>query len=163
MRIKDLDESIIESMSFSAGHKDKEKGYWVSDTDSGSPYGDEFYKTDWPYDKEPPENPDYKPDLDLTLANANMRQVFDELGYGTDLEDMPNIPIDEFIGRSTQWLKKAIGKPSPEEPTTVDKSGGGATMISGGKREGYFNDVIKVMNKIARIGKENGATHVWAV
>ena len=76
---------------------------------------------------------------------------------------MPNIPIDEVIGRSTQWLKKAIGKPSPEEPTTVDKSGGGATMISGGKREGYFNDVIMGMNKIARIGKENGATHVWAV
>ena len=162
MRIKDLDESLIESMSFSAGHQDKEKGYWVSDTEPGSPYGDEFYKTDWPYDKEPPENPKYKPDLDLNLANSNMRQVYGELGYSDDVEGM-NIPVDEFIGRSTQWLKKAIGKPSAEEPTTVDKSGGGATMISGGKREGYFNDVIMRMNKIARLGKENGATHVWAV
>ncbi|SVC54358.1 uncharacterized protein METZ01_LOCUS307212, partial [marine metagenome] len=26
-------------MSFAAGHKDKEKGYWTSDTDSGSRYG----------------------------------------------------------------------------------------------------------------------------
>ncbi|MAV94214.1 MAG: hypothetical protein CMA31_00830 [Euryarchaeota archaeon] len=159
MRIKDLDASLVEGMDFSAGHKDKEKGYWTSDTDSGSPYGDEFYKTDWPYDKEPPENPEYKPDLDMHLSNSNMRQVMDELGYDTE----GNIPVDEFIGRSTQWLKKAIGKPSAEEPTTVDKSGGGATMISGGKREGYFNDAIMRMNKIARIGKENGATHVWAV
>ena len=165
MKIKDLGavvEGIIESMSFSAGHKDKEKGYWTSDTDPGSRYGDEFYKTDWPYDKEPPDNPDYDPELDLNLANANMRQVFDELGYGDDVEGM-NIPIDEFIGRSTQWLRKAINKRSPEEPTTVDKSGGGATMISGGKREGYFNEVIMLMNKIARTGKQRGATHVWAV
>ena len=38
MKIRDLDEAFKESMSFSAGHKDKEKGYWTSDTDPGSPY-----------------------------------------------------------------------------------------------------------------------------
>ncbi len=36
------------------------------------------------------------------------------------------------------------------------------TMTSGGKREGYFNDVIMRMNKIARDGKRMGATHVGA-
>ena len=162
MRIREVAKAIKEGVDFNAGHLNKEKGYWTSDTDPGSRYGDEFYKTDWPYDKEPPDNPDYDPELDLNLANANMRQVFDELGYGDDVEGM-NIPIDEFIGRSTQWLRKAINKRSPEEPTTVDKSGGGATMISGGKREGYFNEVIMLMNKIARTGKQRGATHVWAV
>jgi hypothetical protein len=35
-------------------------------------------------------------------------------------------------------------------------------MIGGGKPEGYYNRIIKRMNEIARIGKENGATHVWA-
>ena len=30
-------------------------------------------------------------------------------------------------------------------------------MISGGKPEGYYNPVIKQMNLIARVGKENGA------
>ena len=64
---------------------------------------------------------------------------------------------------ASDLIKKAINKPSPEEPTTVDRSGGGATMISGGKPEGYFNEVIMRMNKIARIGKQHGATHVWAV
>jgi hypothetical protein len=35
-------------------------------------------------------------------------------------------------------------------------------LIGGGKREGYFNEVIMMMNQIARTGKERGATHVWA-
>ena len=35
---------LLESMSFSAGHKDPKSNYWVSDTDSGDPYTDEFYK-----------------------------------------------------------------------------------------------------------------------
>ena len=165
MKIKDLGavvEGIIESMSFAAGHKDKEKGYWTSDTDSGSRYGDDFYKNSDKYmygDEEPPENPDYDPDLDLNLSNSNMREVFDELGFG---DPDSNVPIDEFIAFTTQWLKRHIGKRSAEEPTTVDKSGGGATMIGGGKREGYFNEVIMMMNQIARTGKERGATHVWA-
>ena len=155
-------ELIIESMSFSAGHKDQEKGYWTSDTDSGDRYEPDFYKTDWPYDKDPKPGKDYNPELDLNLANANMREVFATLGYPTDLEDSPPFPIDEFIGRTTQWLQKNIGKRSAEEPTTVDQNPGGPTMISGGKPEGYFNEVIMRMNKIARIGKDKGATHVWA-
>ena len=165
MRYNELVENIKESMNFSAGHKDQEKGHWTSDTDSGDRYAPEFYKDSEKYmygDEEAPENPDYKPDLDLSLANSNMRQVMDELGYSTNLEDEAPFPIDEFIARSTQWLQKAIGKLSPEEPTHVDKSGGGATMISGGKPEGYFNRVIQRMNQIARAGKQNGATHVWA-
>lgn len=162
MRFRELVQEIQESMSFSAGAKDPKDNYWRSSVDSGDRYHPDVYKADYPYDKEPMPNPDYKPELDLSLANTNMRQVMDELGYPTDLEEAPPFPIDEFIAKTTQWLQKAIGKPSPEEPTTIDRSGGGATMISGGKREGYYNDVIKRMNHIARVGKQNGATHVWA-
>ena len=131
---------LIESMSFNAGRLQKKDdgNYWVGDIDTN--------------DEE----------LDLTLANSNMRQVFATLGYPTDLEDQSPFPIDEFIGRTTQWLQKAIDKQSPEEPTTIDNNPGGPTMISGGKPEGYFNMAIKDMNKIARAGKEAGATHIWA-
>ena len=152
---------IIESMSFSAGAKG-EDNMWRSSVDSGDRYHADVYKKDYPYDADPKPNPDYKPELDLTLANANMREVFATLGYPTDLEDQSPFPIDEFIARTTQWLQKAIGKPSPEQKPTVDKNPGGPTMISGGKPEGYYNQVIKQMNHIARVGKENGATHVWA-
>ena len=39
-------EIINESMSFSAGHSEKRKDgtYWISDTDSGDPYSQEFYQ-----------------------------------------------------------------------------------------------------------------------
>lgn len=156
---------LLESMSFSAGHKDKKTGYWNSDTNSGDQYGEDFYKNSDKYmygDEEPPKNPNYKPELDLTLANASMRQIMSTLGYPTDLEDAPPFPIDEFIARTTQWLQKHIGKQSPEEPSQIEKNPGGATFISGGRPEGYFNRVIKQMNQIARTGKQNGATHVWA-
>lgn len=155
---------LLESMSFSAGIKDPKTGYWNSVVDSGDPYTDEFYKNTDKYmgDEEPPANPDYKPELDLTLSNASMRQVFQTLGYPTDLEDRSPFPIDEFIARTTQWLQKAIGKPSPEEKPEIVKQRYGATMISGGKPEGYFNKAIKDMNHIARVGKSNGATHIWA-
>jgi len=156
MRFRELVQAIQESMSFSAGAKG-EDNMWRSSVDSGDRYHPDVYKADYPYDAEPKPNPDYKPELDLTLSNANMRQVMDELGYPTDLEDASPFPIDEFIAKTTQWLQKAIGKQSPEEEPQQD-----GNMISGGKPEGYYNRVIKQMNSIARSGKQNGATHVWA-
>jgi hypothetical protein len=158
---------LLESMSFSAGHSEKKDDgtYWVSDTDSGDRYAPDFYKNLDKYtygDEEAPMNPDYKEELDLSLSNASMREVFATLGYPTDLEDRSPFPIDEFIARTTQWLQKAIGKPSPEQKPDIVKQPYGATMISGGKPEGYFNRIIKRMNEIARTGKAKGATHVWA-
>ena len=84
------------------------------------------------------------------MSNASMRQFLTSLGYSGDFENMSAVPIDEFIGVSTQWLKKNIGKPSPEEPTTVDKNPDGPTMISGGKPEGYMNQQVKLHNELAR-------------
>ena len=104
-------------------------------------------------------NPKYNPQHDLNLSNLNAGEVFDALGYDVYAG---SIPIDEFIARATQWLQKNIGKPSAQEPTTVDKRPDGPTIYSGGKPEGYFNDVIMRMNKIARDGKQMGATHVGA-
>ena len=138
MRFRELVQAIQESMSFSAGAKGKDN-MWRSVVDSGDRYHPDVYKADYPYDADPKPNPDYKPELDLTLANANMRQVMDELGYPTDLEDAPPFPIDEFIARTTQWLQKAIGKPSPEEEPERD-----GNMISGGKPEGYYLSLIHI-------------------
>jgi len=84
------------------------------------------------------------------LSNASMREFLTGLGYSGDFENMSAVPVDEFIGVSTQWLKKNIGKPSPEEPTTIDKNPDGPTMISGGKPEGYMNQQVKLHNELAR-------------
>ena len=95
------------------------------------------------------------------LSNASMRQFLTLLGYPADFEEMSAVPIDEFIGVSTQWLKKNIGKPSQEIPTTVDRSGGGATMIGGGKPEGWDNRQVKHHNELARkiLAKYPEVTH----
>jgi hypothetical protein len=84
------------------------------------------------------------------LSNASMREFLTGLGYSGDFENMSAVPVDEFIGVSTQWLKKNIGKRSPEEPTTIDKNPDGPTMISGGKPEGYMNQQVKLHNELAR-------------
>ena len=122
-------------------------------------YKDEVYKNDFAGDPKDYINPDYDPDHDLNLSNANAAEVFDVLGY--DVYDS-SVPIDEFIARATQWLQKNIGRPSQAQEPETEKTSGGPTIISGGKREGYFNDVIMRMNKIARDGKRIGATHVGA-
>ena len=77
MRFRELVQAIQESMSFSAGAKGKD-GMWRHSVDSGDRYHPDVYKADYPMDKDPIDNPDYKPELDLTLSNANMRQVMDE-------------------------------------------------------------------------------------
>jgi hypothetical protein len=152
-------QAIRESMSFSARKQDPKTKAFMPVTGDQPRYEPDFYKPDWPYDKDPKPNPDYNPEEDLSLSNANMREVMDTLGY--DAED--SIPIDEFIGRATQFLKKSIGKLSPEQPDQVDQRDGGGAFIDAGKPEGYFQKVILAMSKIARIGKERGATHVVAI
>ena len=95
------------------------------------------------------------------MSNASMRQFLDTLGYNADFEDQGPVPAKEFIARTTQWLQKNIDKPSQEIPTTVDRSGGGATMIGGGKPEGWDNRQVKQHNELARkiIAKYPEVTH----
>ena len=95
------------------------------------------------------------------MSNASMRQFLDTLGYNADFEDQSPVPAKEFIARTTQWLQKNIDKPSAYEPTTVDRSGGGATMYSGGRDEGHMNNVIKGHNELARkiVAKYPEVTH----
>jgi len=150
---------ISESMSFHAYKKNPGENYFSMVTGDEDQYSDQVYKTDFDGDPKDFMNPKYNPQHDLNLSNHNAGEVFDVLGYDVYAG---SIPIDEFIARATQWLQRNIGKPSQAQEPNVDKTPGGMTMTSGGKREGYFNDVIMRMNKIARDGKSMGATHVGA-
>ena len=84
------------------------------------------------------------------LSNHSVREILDALGLDSNFEDAGPIEIDKFINISTGWLKKNLDKPSADVPTTVDKSGGGATMISGGRPEGCINRMVMTFNKEAR-------------
>jgi len=91
------------------------------------------------------------------MSNASMRQFLDALGYDPDFEDQSPVPAKEFIAITTQWLQKNIGKISPEEPATRH-----GNMISGGKPEGYMNQMVKAHNEIARkvLAKYPEVTHL---
>ena len=79
MRYKEFNQTqtIRESMSFSARKFDKEKKAYYPVTGDQPKYEPDFYKPDFPYDKDPKPNPDYNPEEDLSLSNANMREVMD--------------------------------------------------------------------------------------
>lgn len=134
-------EFIIEGANMTAAYKDAEKGYWT--------YPNEYSKDDEvqaPY-----------------MSNATTREVMSTLGLDPDFEEAPPIPIDQFINITTQWLKANIGKRSQPEEPEVTKEPGSATMISGGRPEGYFNQLIMRFNQIARRIKEKypNLTHIY--
>jgi hypothetical protein len=162
-----ISEVLNESMGFDAvsleQNPDFPKGVWgsVFPPESLEPYD---YKRmhDMDYDG-PPKNPEYNPELDMSLSNSNMSMILrDVLGFNGDSSDGFHIPIDQFINISTKWLQGKIGKQSQEVDSVVSQEPGKATMVDVGRPQGYENDVIMLMNKIAREGKAKGATHVGA-
>ena len=131
--------------------------------------------------EEPPKNPKYDPDYMLNLSTVMMIKVMkDTLGFSGDSSEGFLIPIDEFIARASQWLRQNFNKPSAEIPTQeiprknevgfafdtelgterIQTNKRGPRMVMGGRREGYFNDVIFKMVKLAKEGKQMGATHI---
>ena len=62
---------------------------------------------------------------------------------------MPGMQSSGRTCCSCPWNKRPTAC-SPDVPTTVDKSGGGATMISGGRPEGWINRMVMTFNKEAR-------------
>lgn len=159
--------SIVESMDLMpvAAKSDPKYGTVWSSVLPDNPYY--LYDPKDPHglkdtNKEPEKNPDYDPDYEFSLSNHNMEAMFDELGIPGDGEDY-HTPIDQFIALATQWLKKHIGKRTGKEEPTVSSASDQPTMITGGRPEGYFNEKIIRAVRIAKIGKENGATHISAV
>jgi hypothetical protein len=140
MKINEVINEGASMMPYYKDPKDKEQRIWT-------------FPDKWQNDEE----------LDTPyMSNASMRIFLNTLGYDPDFEDMPPVPAKEFIARTTQWLQKNIGKPSQEEPTTVDQNPGGPTMYSGGRPEGYMNQQVKYHNELARkiIQKYPEVTHV---
>ena len=126
------DEFIIEGATMNAYYKDEKTGYWN--------FGNEYR------DDESVQGPYF--------SNASMRQILSTIGMDPDFEEDPPMPIDQFINLTTQWLKKNVGKRSEPEEPEVTKEPGSATMISGGRPEGYFNQAIMALNQTARKIKE---------
>ena len=125
-------EFFTEGASMNAYYKDEKTGYW----NFSDGYRDDK-SVEGPY-----------------FSNASMRQILSTIGMNPDFEEDPPVPIDQFINLTTQWLKKNVGRRSEPEEPTVTKEPGSATMISGGRPAGYFNQAIMALNQTARKIKE---------
>ena len=125
-------EFFTEGATMNAYYKDEKTGYWN--------FGNEYR------DDESVQGPYF--------SNASMRQILSTIGINPDFEENPPMPIDQFINLTTQWLKKHIGKQSEPEEPEVTKEPSSATMISGGRPGGYFNQAIMALNQTARKIKE---------
>lgn len=170
MLIKAEKSPIKESMDFNAGKLDKDRlegypeGVWSGVLGKELYY--DFSKPPWndpkygggPNQDEPPFNPRYAPEENMNVSNHSADLIAQELGF-SDADF--HMEINEFLAYATQWLRQHIGKQTREEPVEVDRRPDRATMVTGGRREGYFNEAIMRMVKLARLGKERGATHVW--
>lgn len=136
-----INEVIHEGATMTAAYKDKEKGYWT-------------YPKDYSNDK----------DVEAPyMSNATTRDVMMTLGLDPDFEEALPMPIEQFINITTQWLKANIGKRSDAEEPEVTKAPGSATMVSGGRPEGYFNQIIMRLNQVARKTQEKypDLTHIY--
>lgn len=161
MKIKDL---LVESMDLMpVVLKDNRTSWvfpetWIDDrmwphndnANLGSKYSDD--------DGPPPKNPNFKSWTAFNLSNDNAHRFMEALGYQADNHYL--IPINEFIARITQWLKKNVGKPSGAVEPVETTFQGGAKIIDGGLPEGYLNKRMLQAAKIAREGKNLGATHI---
>lgn len=179
---------LMESMNFYPSEEKKPKHWgsvfpdeWTSDVDKAKV---DYARYHSDFDYEPPENPNYRPDLDLNLSNRNMFYVMtDVLGFPIEEGDYGyHIPIDIFLTKAQIWLQKQVGQTTPEFPSqqtqrgfkrevttdpetgvpTISGSSKGARMIDVGRREGYDEQTIMRMVKIASLGREMGATYVTA-
>lgn len=106
-------------------------------------------------------NPDYVPDAGMDLSCANADALFAALGL--PLADGPSrFAIDEVVTAAVRWQAKADFVASAEIPASVSTGARGATIIDCGRREGYLNEKVAMLHRLAVEGRKLGATWLCA-
>lgn len=107
------------------------------------------------------DNPAYRPEFDINLANGNANFVLSQLGYKIE-DSFFKAPIDEFIERLDAVMGNSGGSMSPAIPSSKYRAGGGATIIHCGLQDGYLERTFARIAVMVREGKARGATMVSA-
>ncbi|MDD4937336.1 MAG: hypothetical protein PHT60_16355 [Acidiphilium sp.] len=96
----------------------------------------------------------------INMCNANALDVLERLGYpDMSVSDEP-VPIEEFLERTTQALRRSIDRPSPALETRTCQTGYGMAIIIGGRQEGYVEKRLHQLAIMARECRDLGATHL---
>lgn len=95
----------------------------------------------------------------VNLCNANGRDMLLALGLAPD-PDGGILPAKAFKALVTAALRRRLGTRSPEIAARIERGTGGATMMFLGRREGYIEDRLGDLARLAVRGLAGGATHV---
>lgn len=106
-----------------------------------------------------PENPDYRPELDINVSNQNFGLVIRTLGYEYGEGDFMT-PAFEFLAACRSWLAKNLNKPSTSIPATP--MFGRENFIDCGVPENYLNRTIYRLAVFAAAAVERGGTVIYA-
>jgi hypothetical protein len=111
----------------------------------------------------PPANPDYRPELDISLSNRNAAFVITSLGYKMEENYHWSAPIDDVIATCEAYVFACArnGK-TPGILPSVHSWHGQMPVFNNGVRDGYVEEKAALIAKMAREGLKRGATHVTA-
>ena len=99
--------------------------------------------------------------FEFNVANANGFDLL--LALGLAPESCGELALDAFAGLVTAGLRRHLGHRSPEMATVTDAAPGRMTMIFCGRREGYLEERLGDLARLAQRGREAGATHIsWS-
>ena len=91
----------------------------------------------------------------------NAADILAAIGFVYPDDDMyGELPVDQFINRCRSRLRQGFGKRSGEIEWSVSKEPGKMTVYSGSRREGYIEEKLLALVKMAEEGKAKGATLV---
>jgi hypothetical protein len=101
--------------------------------------------------------------LDINVANSNACDLLEAMGLPREDYVGGELSIDRFINRCRNRLRAGIGKRSPDLETIIMKEPGKATFYDCGRREGYIEEKLLTLVKMAEEGKTLGATLIaWS-
>ena len=97
----------------------------------------------------------------VNVSNSNGYALIEALHFTAEDGGMDPVSIDTFIDRCNIALVVAGCEDEGIKPST-SKGALGATIIDCGRPAGYFTERLQQLRKMAREGKDHGATHVYA-
>lgn len=92
------------------------------------------------------------------VGEMNAREVLGALGYSFDDGALAPVPVDAFVTRCTNALRRFVGRRDPAIPAPPASE----RMTTFGRREGYVQDTVNTLLIFARASKDRGATHIYA-
>ena len=99
--------------------------------------------------------------LEFNYNERNAADILAAIGFVYPDDDMyGELPVDQFINRCRSRLRQGFGKRSGEIEWSVSKEPGKMTVYSGSRREGYIEEKLLALVKMAEEGKAKGATLV---